>query len=850
MWTFPATETIVQDLRYGLRTMRRAPAFAIVAVASLGIGIGGAAAVYGLADALLLRKLPVKSPDELVMFRWFSGPVSVFESLRGNTNHLEQGFTSTSFSRVAFDALRQELSSKADVFGFADLYRINISVDGRPEVANGVAVSGNYFTVLGVDAAAGRLFVDEDDRSGAPPVAVISHGFWKGRFSGADPVGRAVVVNGLSFTILGVAPERFRGTMQVGQEHDVIVPLAFYDAVDRTDVSTSPNYWWVLMMARLRSGVAREHVRVDADLIVKRTTAAARPQLTARDLPRVSVEAGNRGQTESREAIREPLLAMALVIVCVLLVACANVANLLLARGQARIRELTIRVAIGAARGRVVRQLVTEGLLLAMCGGALALLIAKSIAAALLPALTGTAALLDDAALYWRVAGFTAAVAGGCTLLFALVPALRATNLRLASGLQESGRGGIGHRQGMLAGSLVVVQVALSMLIVTSAALLVYSLRSLERVDPGFDADGLLVFRLDPRQNGYDANRARTLFETAAERLGALAGVRAVSFASQALISGTSDVTVARPAGVRAPERGTADAQQFIAEHRAWRLVVGDEFLGVMGIRLQAGRSFTSSDNVTSQQVAVVNESLARQLFATRDVIGRQFVLGLGPTLGPTDVPIEIIGVSADARYTSVRRAAPPTVYVNHRQRPMLFGAIVVRTAVDPASIVPQVRATMGQLDPALPLSNLRTQREQIGLSLRRERLFAQLATLLGGVTMLLATIGLYGLLAYRVNRRTSEIGLRMALGAGRPVVRWMILKQSLVLVGVGLALGIPAALGGNHFVESLLFEVSPTNPLAIGAAAAAVTIVALIASLIPAHRAARVDPIVALRAE
>jgi predicted permease len=849
MWSFPALDTVLQDLRYGARMIRRSPAVALVAIVSLGLGIGGAAAVFGLADVLLLQELPVKAPKQLAVFRWTSGPVSVFESLNGNTQRDESTFsvTSTSFSRPAFETMRRELADRADVFGFADLYRVNLSVDGRASVASGQVVSGNYYSALGLSPAAGRLIGTADDRSDAPPVAVLSHAFWQRQFGGASVLGKPVALNGNTFTIVGVAPAGFRGTAQVAQELDIVVPMASYGTVNRTEQAGSGDYWWVLVMARLAPGVRREEVQPAADLVVKRVTAATRPQLTTRDLPRVSLEPGNRGQTENRNSIREPLTIMALVIGTVLLIACANVANLMLARGRARVKELTVRVAIGAGRGRVVRQLVTEGLLLAVAGGALGLLLAKLLATALLPALTGSASILDDAALSWRVGLFTFAAAVGCTLLFGVVPALRATDLHLARGLQEATRAGTGTRQrNPLAAALVVVQVALSMLLVTAAALLVTSLRSLERIDPGFDTESLLVFRLDPRQNGYEGARARSLIETALTRLRALPGVRAASVSSHPLIAGSSDVTAARPAGAPSPPPGSAEAQQFVTEHRAWRLLTDEEFLSTIGIPLRSGRQLRASDTDGAPLVAVVNESLAKQLFGTVDVLGRQFVLGLGAN----SPPLEIVGVSADAKYNSLRRPAPPTFYMSYRQRQTFGASFVVRTSLEPTAIAEQVRETMRALDPELPISNLRTQREQIDASLRRERLFAQLATLLGGVALLLAMIGLYGLLAYSVTRRTPELGLRMALGADRGAVRWMVLRQSLVLAGIGLAVGIPAAIGGSRFVSSLLYEISPSSPLTLAAATGIMLAVSLLAAFIPAHRASRVDPAIALRAE
>ncbi len=631
MWSVPAVETVVQDLRYGLRMMRRSPAVAVVAVLSLGLGIGGAAAVFGLADVLLRRQLPVKAPDQLAIFRWSSGSVSVFESLNGNAQRDERDFSvsSTSFSRPAFEAMRSELADRAEIFGFADLYRVNLSVDGRADVGNGHVVSGNYYSALGLSAAAGRLITSADDRPDAPHVAVISHSAWQRRFGGASVIGKQMALNGIPFTVIGVAPAGFHGTAQVAQQFDVIVPMAAYDAVNRSTQAASPSYWWILVMARLRPGVSLEQVQPAADLIVKRTTAESRPQLTPPDLPRVAVEPGSRGQTESRNSVREPLTTMALVIGIVLLVACANVANLMLARGRARVKELTVRVAIGAGRARVVRQLVTEGLLLAVGGGVLGLLLAKFVAAALLPALTGSASILDDAALYWRVGLFTMAAAMGCTVLFGVVPALRATDLHLASGLQEATRANTSARQrNPLAGALVIVQVGLSLLLVTAAALLVSSLRGLERIDPGFDPENVLMFRLDPRQNGYEGPRARLLMENALARLRAIPGVRAASFSSHGLIAGQSDVTAARPAGAPSPEPGGPGSQQFIAEHRAWRLVVDDEFLATVGIRLRSGRHLRASDSEGAPPVAVINESLAKQLFGTADVLGRRFAIG------------------------------------------------------------------------------------------------------------------------------------------------------------------------------------------------------------------------------
>jgi predicted permease len=425
---------------------------------------------------------------------------------------------------------------------------------------------------------------------------------------------------------------------------------------------------------------------------------------------------------------------------------------------------------------------------------------------------------------------------------------LTVTDLRLASSLQETSRSASGSRQrGRLGGALVVLQVALSMLLVTAAALLIYSVRNLQSVDPGFRPEGILLFRIDPAQNGYEGPQVTAFYDAALERLRALPGVSGASLTSHTLIAGSSAFGVARPAGTPAPDRNSPEAQTFIRQNRSWRLTVDDRFFSTFAITLLSGRSFGPGDTEHSQKVAVINTLMARQLFGTTDAIGRRFVLGLGAN----DPEIEVVGVSADAKYMSLRRETPPTVYLSYRQYPLGDATFAVRAAApDPFPLVESVRETMRQLDPTLPLHGILTQEEQIQRSLRRERMFATLATLLGLVTLSLAAIGLYGLLAYAVTRRTAEIGVRMALGAERSAVRWMILRQSLVLVAVGLGLGIPGALLGGRFVESMLFGLTATNPVAIAVAATVMLTISFAAAFLPAQRAAGVDPVVALRSE
>jgi predicted permease len=850
MWGFPTLDSIVQDLVYGFRLLRRSPAFTGVAVLSLAIGIGATAAVFSLAEGVLFREMAVADPSSVVVIKWRSGPVYPFSSLNGYGEQNEAGLASTSFSYAAYQSFASDAAQYMDVLGFADLDRVNLVSDGQAELVPANAVSGNYFGVLGVSAAAGRTLGTFDDAEGGAPAAVISDSLAKRRFGGAaTAVGRTVAINSIPFTIVGVAPSVFHGTGQVGTSPDVYVPFALKQRVNpNDDPPRDPNFWWVLMLGRLKPGIDAARAQDALDVLLKRTVAAAKPALAAKDLPRVTLLPGSRGQVEVREEMRDPLETMGIVTTLVLLVACANVAGLLLARGRARMRELSVRAAIGAARRRIVRQLVTESLMIAAAGGIIGVALAEWLSAALAPAL---GAALEEArwlsGLDARVVLFAAATAAVCALIFGLAPAFRATQTDVSATLQDASRGAVSNRR-RLSAALVVVQIATSLLLVAGAGLLVRSLRNLQLADLGFDPSHLLLFRIDPTANGYEGRRAIDLYSRIRDRARATPGVAAASLSSHRLISHSSSIAVARRPDETVPPQGSPDARAFDRSHLAWNMTIDERFFQTLGIPMLHGRTFEPADE-QGAPVVVVNQALARQLFQSDGVIGRELVFG---SRQEQRLPMHIVGVVADARYTGIREPKPPTFYMYYRQHPEMKNAptFEIRTAGTPSALAASMREIVHGMDPNLPMFAVLSQSEQIASSLNRERLFARLATLLGAAAVLLSAIGLYGLLAYGVAGRTREIGLRMALGAAQRTVRWMVLRESILLVGIGLAVGVPGALAGTKILQSLLFGLDARDPMTLAAACVFLVALALLAAYVPARLAARVDPMIALRAD
>ncbi len=843
LWSFPTLESFIQDLAYGARVLRRSPLFTAAAVASLAIAIGAGTTVFTLSDALLLRRLPVGDPESLRVLRWTSGPRSPFGALEGTGSRDEDGMRSTSFSEVAWREMRAAAAGEAEIFGFADLYRVNALVDGLAERTGGQVVSGSYYATLGLAPAAGRLLGPGDDRPEAPPVVVLSHAYWQERFGGdASALGRLIVVNGVAFSIVGVAPRGFHGTLQVHDRPQFTFPLVHFRTLSHNDEAASPSYWHVLMMARLRPGGSDAVLLPRLQTVLSRTTAASKPELGAADLPRLELLPGSRGQLERRDHTRASLATMAVIVGLLLLTACANVASLQLARGEARGHEVATRLAIGASRRRIVRQLLTEGLLLAAAAAGFGLILARVAAAALLPAVADSEEFIVDLPLRAGTFAFAAAVAGLCALSFALAPALRLTRPGTAASLDSRAARATGRRP--LGSALVVAQVALTLVLVASAGWLVASARNLEAVDPGFDMSRLLLVDLDPSDQAGGPDRG-ALYAGVLETAGAVPGVDTATLTSQRLLSQSGAIGVTLAVGAPLPPRDGPGASAFEGAHQTHVLAVGDAFFAAYRIPFLRGRGFSGADRTDRARVAVVNRRLARQTFGTEDVLGRRL-------FDPEDEahPYEVVGVVPDAHYRTLRDDAPATLYVSARQQPPTRAVLAVKTSGDPLDVVASLRAALRRDHPTLAVSAFGSQAQQARDSLQQERMFARLASLLGAATLVLCATGLFGLLGYNVARRTREIGVRMALGARRGRLAAMVVRQSLILVAVGIVIGAPAALAGRRVVESMLFGLAASDHRILALAIATMLGVGLLAALLPARRAASVDPLVALRSE
>jgi macrolide transport system ATP-binding/permease protein len=846
---FVWAETWKQDIAYGFRTLWQTPTLTIVAVLSLALGIGANTAIFSWMNAILIRNLPVRGPEQLSELVWtFRGwPDRFAKGHRGTDDGQGDNTRAHSFPYLTYEALQAARThAVSDVVAYARFFRpANVVADGVAESVTGYLVSGNFFEGLGLRPAVGRLLNHEDDRPGAPPAAVISYGYWQRRFAGQPVVGKTILVNNATAVIAGVAPPEFFG-LSVGAESNFYLPISMQPQVMQTldegaPPLRNPHLYWVEMMVRRKPGVSAEQARAALAPIFRQSLVPIGDQpVKPADYPELGLLEASRGLADVRHQFSTSLAVLMVAVGLVLLISCANIANLLLARATGRSRELAVRAAIGAGRGRLVRQLLTESILLAALGGIAALLVGAWGSQALLRwAPRDDRPLSLDVGLDWNVLLFTAGLSLLTGILFGILPALRASrmdvNSVLKSGTMQSGSR---HR---FAKSLVVSQMALSLLLLVGAALFTRTMQNLTRVNLGFNERGLLIFAVEPVQAGIPRQEAGRFHSQLLERLRALPGVENASLTQTRLIANSSWTTAMAPAGETIPKFNDPAS----ARYRTLMLMIDEQYHQTMQIPLLQGRSFQISDSANAPKVALVNEAFARKFFPSGGALGRQIRKRDGP-------PIEIVGILANSKYNNIRVRDPqPIVFVAYRQEADLEGAhYLVRAKGDPLALAKPVRDLVHGMDHRVPVDELSTQEHQVQAHLAEERLFARLSAIFGGLALLLAAIGLYGVLSYVIGRRTQEIGIRIALGADAVGVMRLVFRESSWLLLVGLVLGLGLAFFAVEALKTQLYGIQPHDPVAFGIAAVVMAAAALIAITIPALRASRVDPLIALRSE
>lgn len=844
--------------------MQRAPALAAIIVLSLALGIGANTAIFSVVNAMVLRDLPIKDPARLMVLQYLEPkgdrPAALEHSLSGRGSQDSQGrAVGLSVSWPMFTYLREHTRTLAPLVGFVPLGGADdpvAVVNGESMSVDGDMVTADYFPVAGVAAIRGRVIGRDDERADAPRVAVISERFWERTFS-RDPgaIGHTMTLNSVPVTVIGVAPASFSG-LETGRSPDLWVQMGPQPGLTPWGVRpegapqvvyAAPEWWWLQVVGRVKPGVTIEEARAEIDRLFRESVLAninATPPADTIPIGLLTpVSQGLRSSTISRRYI--PSLNILMVVGgLVLLIACANVATLLLARATARQKEMSLRVAMGAPRSRLVRQVLTESAVYAAAGAGLGLLFAAWGGETLLVLLTqGGDRLPIDVALDTHVLTFTAAIALLTTFLSGLAPALRATRLDVAVDLKENaatarGESGRGHLRGSKL--LVAVQIALSLPLVIGAGLFVRTLVNLHQQPLGFEPERVLTFNVNPTKAGIRDAQLLATFARVQDRLRAMPGVRGVTMSRLALITGWVNDS---PASLEGDGPGTDPKARRIHWNQ-----VGPDFFETLGMRLLIGRSIDARDTAIGSQVAVVNEAMVRQFFPDRHPIGQRFWLGRNRS----GAPMEVVGVVRDAKYGSLRAPAPPTAYVPYTQHrtPLSSMCFEVRAEGDPMALVNSVRSAVSDVVPGVPIGDVKTQARLIDDSLGQETMYGRMFGFFGLLALLLACVGLYGTMSYALGRRTREIGIRMALGAAQARVLRSVLAEALVIAVVGVSAGGFLAWAGARYVESLLFEVTPFDLPTITAAVLIMLTVALGAGYVPARRASRLEPLKALREE
>ena len=837
-------ETLLKDIRYGFRGLIRRKGFAAIAVLTLALGIGANTAIFTLVNAVMLKSLPVSQPQQLVLFSDTTG--------EGTSTH-DTPMTGEwkRFSYPSYLYFRDHNQSFQDLAALrSGESRLSLR---RAETQGAAAtrawahlVSGNYFSLLGVKALRGRLLTPDDDKPNASPAAVMSYRYWEQELN-RDPsvVGETFVLNGTNFTVVGITPQEFFG-VRVRRPPDFWVPLAFHPQIElRKSFLDDNQVSFLMLMGRLKPGVSMNEAQAGVNLQLQQfLTELAGSKLTeerqrAIQSTYIKLAEGYGGISGLRVLYSKPLHMLMAIVGMVLLIACANVGSLLLARATARKAEISLRMALGASRWRIVRQLLTESMLLAVVGGVCGILLAQW-GVTILVNLVAKESPLDTRPDV-GVLAFTAGVSIVAGLLFGLIPAVRASKTDLATAMKEKARTRSRPWRFNLSSAMVVLQVGLSMVLLTGAGLFARSLLNLQSENVGFDRSNILLVGMDPRLAGYKPAELPSLYQHVLERIGSLPNVRSVSMATYSPMSGSH-----RGSSFNLPGYTPQPDEDLVVED----VLAGPNYATTLGIPILRGRDLEIRDNVSAPRVALVNEAFANRYFKDQNPVGRNFTFDDETDSGKM---LEIVGVVGDVKTEDAREKQEPAVY-----RPILQIAdeaaysvnIQVRTAGDPNSFTQSVRQTINDIDDKIPIFGVTTLQEQVHDTLKQDRLIAQLVSFFGALALILACIGLYGVMAHGVARRTSEIGIRMALGARGGNIAWMILRETLLLVVLGLVIGVPAALLAARFISSQLFGLQPADPVALIGAAVILTLVALLAGYVPARRASRVNPLNALRYE
>jgi predicted permease len=886
--------TLIQDLRYGLRTLLKSPGFTAVAVLTLAMGIGANTAIFSLISGILMRALPVQDAQHLVVLRWSAHKAPDMHSSSGYGDCGPGEFSRNgessgcSLSMPFFNEVASQVNAFSSVAAFAYAGQLDVSGNGTASVLRGQTVSGGYFQLLGVRPAAGRLIAPSDDSVSAQPVVVLNYGYWERQFGGSlSAIGKTVRLNNVPFTIIGVADPRF-DSLSPGRVYDVWVPLSVLPQIKPQPWvkarATDTYSWWLVVIGRLKPGVGRLEAQAAVTTLFRNDMLqGAKPLSKPEDDPKIDALPAQSGLSGSTTGISGELYVLMMAVGIVLLIACANVAGLLLSRATARQKEIAVRLALGAGRRRIVQQLLTESVVLSLAGGALGILFA----------LWGTRAIVTlfasssdepfgfSPGIDGRVLLFTFAASVLTGIIFGLAPAFRGTRFDLTPVLKQGTRssaaeGRAAGRWFSLGNGLVIAQVALAVIVLVGAGLLVRTLRNLKNVDPGFDTRNLLTFELDPTLIGYKTPQIDAFYRDLQERIGTIAGVESVSYSNSTLLSGSLWST-----GFHL--EGTPKDQESEADY----LPIGAGFFSMMRMRLLTGRNFNSADFAEAEAAsereraradaqkakegglpapsgsAAVPESAAKEA-PVPVIVNKAFVQKYFPKVNPLGVHFgaheadpakgdwatpgwEIVGVVSDAKYQDLRSPIDPTMYVPSSGGNTSFE---VRTRMNPTAVAASIRSVVSQMDSNLPVFNVHTQAELIDQLLFQERMIAKLSGFFGVLALVLACIGLYGLLSYEVSRRTREIGIRMALGAQRGGVMRLVVGQGIVLAITGAMVGIGVALGVTRYLKSMLYDIHANDPATIAGVAILLTLVAVAACYVPARRAMGVDPMVALRYE